>query len=260
MNIFKKLYKYREFLKTNVKKEMRGKYKKSFFGILWSFLNPLLQLAVYAIIFPYILKVQQDNYLIFLCVALIPWTFFVTTITQASSTIIVNGNIVKKVYFPREILPISVVTSGTYNFLISTLIILVFIMFSGIGFTLNILFYPLILMIQYLLLLGLSFILSAVTVFFRDIEHFIGIFLMALFYATPIVYNKTAIDEMPKLFSMILNINPMTQIINGYRDIFYYQVLPDFKSLGILFLVTIIICVIGYRIFNRLQKKFAEEI
>ena len=135
MNIFKKIYQYRELLKTNIQKEVRGKYKKSFLGILWSFLNPILQIAVYAIIFPLILKNTQDNYVVFLCVGLIPWTFFVTTITQCTSTVINNGNIIKKVYFPREILPISIVTSNTVNFLISTLIIIAFILFDGMVLT-----------------------------------------------------------------------------------------------------------------------------
>ena len=125
MKVFKELYNYRELLKTNVQKEIRGKYKKSFLGIFWSFLNPLLQLVVYAFIFPIILKNNQENYLMFLFVALIPWTFFTTSLTQGTDTVVQNGNIVKKVYFPRTILPISVVTSGAINFLISTVIIII---------------------------------------------------------------------------------------------------------------------------------------
>ena len=118
ISVFKNLYKYRELLKTNIKKEIRGKYKNSFLGVLWSFLNPLLQIAVYALVFPFILKNTQDNYVIFLCCGLIPWAFFSTTISRSAFTMVENGNIIKKVYFPREILPISVVTSETVNFLI----------------------------------------------------------------------------------------------------------------------------------------------
>ena len=127
INVFKNLYKYRELLKTNVKKEIRGKYKNSFLGVLWSFLNPLLQIAVYAIVFPLILRNTQENYVIFLCCGFIPWKFFSTAITRSASTMIENGNILKKVYFPREILPISVVTSEAINFIISTIIIMAFI-------------------------------------------------------------------------------------------------------------------------------------
>ena len=118
MDVFKRLYSYRELLKSNVKKEIRGKYKGSFLGILWSFINPLLTVLVYAIVFPYILRVKQDNYLIFLIVGVIPWNFFTTVVQQGTTTILGNENIIKKVFFPREILPISVATSALINFFI----------------------------------------------------------------------------------------------------------------------------------------------
>ena len=257
MKFFKRLFNYRELLKTNVKKEVRGKYKKSFLGVLWSFLNPLLQIAVYAIVFPIILKNTQDNYLIFLCVALIPWTFFTNTIIQSASTVIANGNIVKKVYFPREIIPISVVTSGCVNFLISTVIIIGFVLCSGMGLTKYVLFYPLILIIQYLLSLALSFVISSITVYLRDVEHLIGIALQLLFYATPIVYAR---ETIPTNFQFIMKLNPMAHIISAYRDIFYYQTMPDIQNLLILLALTVIFCILGYKIFSKLQKGFAEEL
>lgn len=257
MKVFKNIYEYRELLKTNVKKEIRGKYKKSFFGIIWSFLNPLLQLAVYAIIFPIILKVQQENYVIFVCSALIPWTFFTTVVAQSSGIIIGNANIIKKVYFPREILPISVTTSAAINFLISTIIILAFVLFSGLGITWHIVFYPMVLLVQYILSLGISFILSSVTVYFRDLEHFVGIAIMLLFYATPIVYSIKTIESG---YATILKLNPMAHIVEAYRSIFYYQDIPNLKYLGILFVISTVLCVIGYYIFKKLEKRFAEEV
>ena len=257
MNFFKNIYDYRELLKNNVKKEIRGKYKKSVLGVLWTFLNPLLQLAVYAFIFPLILKNAQENYLIFVCAGLIPWTFFTTAISQSTWTVVGNSNIVKKVYFPREILPISVVTSAMVNFLISTIIIITFCFIYGLGLSIYIVFYPIILIIQYILQLGIAFILSAATVYFRDLEHFVQIILMLMFYATPIVYSG---DSIPDAFKSIIYLNPMAHIIEGYRDIFYNQTMPDLMSLGIVFLVSIVTCVIGYVIFKKLQKGFAEEL
>ena len=100
MNVLKNIYNYRELLKNNVKKEIRGKYKNSALGVIWTFLNPLLQLLVYALIFPLILKTTQEYYVIFVCVGLIPWTFFTTSVSQSAWTIIANGNNVKKVYLP----------------------------------------------------------------------------------------------------------------------------------------------------------------
>lgn len=257
MNIFRKIYNYRELLKSNVKKEIRGRYKNSILGIMWSFLNPLLQLAVYSIIFGALLAGGDQTYHIYICVALIPWTYFTTTITQASFTIIGNGDIIKKVYFPREILPISVVTSGAVNFVISTIIILAFVIFSGVGLSWYILLYPFVLLVQYVLLLGISFIVSSITVYFRDLEHIIGIILLAAFYGTPIVYK---LEQLPANLQIIMQLNPMTHIINGYRSIFYYHQMPDMKILGILLAMSVGLTVIGYFIFKKLQKGFAEEL
>lgn len=258
MNVFKGLYQYRELLKTSVKKEIRGKYKNSFLGVLWSFLNPLLQIMVYAIVFPLIMKNNEKNYVVFLCCGLIPWTFFSTAITRAAFTMIENGNIIKKVYFPREILPIAICISEAVNFLISTIIIIAFVLFNGLSLTPYVLFYPLIFLVQFLLVLAISFIVSSITVYVRDLQHLIGVALQLLFYATPIVYNASTISGTG--FEWVLAINPMTYVIGAYRDIFYNQVMPDVTSLLILGAILIVACVIGYMIFHKLQKGFAEEL
>lgn len=257
LDIFKKLYNYRELLKTSVRKEIRGKYKNSFLGVIWSFLNPLLQIIVYAIIFQVILKNPQENYAIFLCCGLIPWTFFASTITRSAFTMIENGNIIKKVYFPREILPISVVTSETVNFMISTIIILGFVVFGGIGISAYIVFYPIVLLAQYLLLIGISLIISSISVYVRDLQHLIGVAMQLLFYATPIVYS---VDTIPENLRWILQLNPMTYIINAYRDIFYNQTMIEIKPLLILIAISVVLCVVAYMIFNKLQKGFAEQL
>lgn len=257
ISVFKNLYKYRELLKTNIKKEIRGKYKNSFLGVLWSFLNPLLQIAVYALVFPFILKNTQDNYVIFLCCGLIPWAFFSTTISRSAFTMVENGNIIKKVYFPREILPISVVTSETVNFLISTTIIIVFVIFGGIGLSKYIMLYPIVLLAQYLLLIAISLIVSSISIYIRDLQHLIGVALQLLFYAAPIVYTP---ESIPEQFKWILKCNPMTYIISGYRNIFYNQTMIELKPLLILIGCSVVACVIGYIIFNKLQKGFAEQL
>lgn len=168
-----------------------------------------------------------------------------------------NGNILKKVYFPREILPISVVTSEAVNFMISTIIILTFVIFGGLGITKYVLFYPIILVVQYLLVLAISLIVSSICVYIRDLQHFIGIFIQLLFYATPVVYSA---ETIPENFAWVLKINPMTYIIDGYRNIFYNQTAPDVKALLILLLILIVAIAVGYVIFNKLQKGFAEEL
>lgn len=255
--MFKNLYDYRQLLKSNVRKEIRGKYKGSFLGVLWSFVNPLLMTLVYAIVFPFILKSGQDHYVTFLVIGILPWNWFTTVIGQGTTTILINGGIIKKVYFPREILPISVVSSGLINFLISCLIIFVFVLVSGIGLSWYILFLPVIVIAQYLLLLGIIFITSAINVYIRDAEYIINFFVTMLFYGTPILYSSTLF---PAKIRWILNLNPMTTIIDSYRDIFFYKSMPHIKSLMIILMCSIILVILGKKIFDKLQKGFAEEV
>ena len=125
------------------------------------------------------------------------------------------------------------------------------------GLSKFLIFYPLVLLVQYILLIGISFIVSSVTVYFRDLQHFIGIALQLLFYATPIVYAPNTI---PENFQWILKFNPMTYVINGYRDIFYYKQMPDLSSMVMVLGIGLIVCLAGYFIFNKLQRRFAEEL
>lgn len=257
MKIIKDLYSYRELLKTNITKDIGGKYKHSFLGVLWSFINPLLQIAVYALVFQVILKSDIENYTVYLCCGLIPWQYFYNVVLRGAAVMIDNGNIIKKVYFPREILPISVVTSEGVNFLIATIIIIGFVIFGGVGLSFNILWYFLILAIQYIVSLGIALIVSSLTVYFRDLLHLLGIFMQLLFYATPIVYSSSAV---PASLQWVLKLNPMTYLIDAYRAIFYNKVSPNFGGLAIALVMGIVLCVLGYFIFNKLQKRFAEEL
>ena len=255
--MLKNLYNYRQLLKSNVKKEIRGKYKGSFLGVLWSFVNPLLMTLVYALVFPFLLKGGQEHYTTFLIVAILPWSWFTTVISQGTSTILANGGILKKVYFPREILPISINVSGLINFLISCLIILIFLLFSGIGFSFYILMLPLIVIVQFILLQGIIFITGAVNVYVRDSEYIINFFVQMLFYGTPVLYSASLF---PEKIRFLLNLNPMATIIQSYRDIFFYQTCPNLMALLFVFIFSVILLFIGAAVFKKLEKGFAEEL
>lgn len=257
MQLIKNLYNYRELLKSNVKKEIRGKYKGSFLGILWSFVNPLLMVAVYAIVFPYIMKVKTDNYLIYLITGIIPWNFFTSVINQGMITVRMNAGIIKKVYFPREILPISVASSGLINFFISCIIILLFCIFGGVGLSWHLLLLPLFAIIQYFLTLGIVFALSAINIFVKDTEYIIQFLLQMLFYATPILYPATLF---PEKIRWLLYLNPMSNIVDGYRDIFLYHQLPNMMGLLYTIAISIVVFFVGFAIFRKLEKGFAEEV
>ena len=257
MNLFKNLYNYRELLKSNVKKEIRGKYKGSFLGVLWSFVNPLLQVAVYAIVFPYIMRVKTPNYLQYLIVGIIPWTWFTTSMNQGMITIRTNAGIIKKVYFPREILPISVVLSGLVNFLISCIIIAIFCLFGGVGISWHIILLPVIAILQFILTLGLVLAFCAINIYIKDTEYIIQFLINMLFYATPILYPTTLF---PEKYRFILYLNPLTEIINAYRDIFMYHQLPGLNGMIYLVCISLAIFIIGLAIFRKLEKGFAEEV
>ncbi len=261
MKLFKDLYQYRELLKSNVKKEIRGKYKGSFLGILWSFVSPLLMTLVYAIVFPFLMRgAGYEHYTTFLIIGILPWTWFTTSIAQGTFVILGNAGIIKKVYFPREILPISVVTSGLINFLISCIVMILFIIFSGIGFSINILFLPLVILAQYLFTLGIIFITSAINVYVRDLEYIINFIIQMLFYGTPILYSVDMFANAPKVISTLININPMGVIITSYRDILYWKNIPHINSLLVVIIGSLLLCLFGLMIFRKLSKGFAEEV
>ena len=255
--MIKNLYEYRELLKSNIKKEIRGKYKGSFLGVLWSFLNPLLQVLVYAIVFPYIMRIKTDNYLQYLICGVIPWTFFTTVINQGMITVRMNAGIIKKVYFPREILPISVALSGLVNFFISCIIVLAFCVFGGLGISWHLLLLPVIAIIQFFLTLGLVFALSAINIYIKDVEYIVTFVLNMMFYVTPILYT---VELFPERLRKFLYLNPFTEIVTAYRDIFMYHQIPDLMPMLYVIGVAAVIYFVGLFIFRKLEKGFAEEV
>ena len=257
MKIIKELCDYREMLSNLVRKDLKVRYKGSVLGFLWTFLNPLLQLIVYTIVFSTIMKVDIDKFYIYLFIGLIPWLFFATCIQVGSISILMNKDLIKKIYFPRIILPISTVNSAFMNMFYSMIVVLLTILVSGIGFSKYILLLPLAMTMQYILVLGMTFIFSALNVYFRDLEYILNIIVMMWFYLTPIVYK---IEMIPEKYRLWFYLNPMTGIINFYRNILYYKRMPSFNAFGGILIYGIIMIVIGYFVFEKLQKNFAEEL
>ena len=256
IRMFKNLYQYRELLKSNIKKEIRGKYKGSFLGVLWSFVNPLLMTLVYAIVFPFILRSGPDHYVTYIVLGILPWNFFTTVISQGTFTILGNAKNNKKVYFPREILPISVATSGLINFVITIPIMIIFLLCSGIGLSWYILLLPIVIICEYILLLGIIFITCAIDVYIRDAEYIINFFVTMLFYATPILYSTDLFGDK----AWILNLNPMTTIVNSYRALMYDKTMFNIPLLSIVFTGSVLLLLIGIAVFRKLEKGFAEEV
>ena len=256
--VLKEIWAYREMIISLVRKDLRGRYKGSVLGFLWTFLNPLLQLVVYTIVFSTILRAGIDKYYLFLFVALIPWIFFSTSLQGGSTCILNQKGMVTKIYFPREVLPIAHVISCFVNMLLTFIVIFIVIFFSGVPLRIEALIYlPVIMAVEFLLCLGFAMLAASVTVYFRDFEHILGIVVMAWQYLTPVMYSM---DMIPESLQGIFSLNPMTPVIVAYRDILYYSQVPHISTLLHAFLLGIVFLIIGFIVFLMLKKHFAEEL
>lgn len=257
MNTLREIYEYRTMIVSLIRRDLRGRYKGSALGFAWTFLNPLLQLGVYTVVFSIIMRAGIEDYYLFLFVALIPWLFFSTSVSAGASCVMAQKEMVKKIYFPREVLPIAHVTCQLVNMLLSFVVVFAVLLLSGKGISLQALLYlPIVIVAEYFLAISITMIVSAVTVYLRDLEHVLVILTMAWQFLTPVMYS---IDMVPEELRSIFNINPMTPIIVAYRDILYYKRLPEIGNLLHGFVLSTILLVIGWLVFGKLKKHFAEE-
>lgn len=257
-NLFEEIYKYRQMIFSLVHKDLRGRYKGSVLGFLWTFLNPLLQLLVYTFLFSIVLRQGIEKYYLFLFVALVPWIFFSTCVAGGANCVIGYGDLVKKIYFPREVLPISFTISQFINMIYSFVVVFLVLAVTDYGFNfLAITFLPLIMAVEFFLALGFVLLFCAITVYLRDVGYFLGIITMAWQFLSPVMYPMSFV---PPRFVWFLKLNPMVSIINAYRDILYYKQIPDVTTLLSAILMGIFFLVLGEIVFKKLQKGFAENL
>lgn len=254
----KELYEYREMIFSLVHKELRGKYKGSVLGFLWSLLTPLFQLVVYTIVFGVFMPSGIDKFYIFLFVALVPWFFFNSCVTGGALSIVHQKNLVQKIYFPRLVLPVSMVISYFVNMLLCFIIVFLALLISGIGIKLGVIWYlPMIMLVEFIMGLGVALFFSAITVYFRDLEYILNIVTMAWMYMTPILYP---VERLSEKLQPLLYLNPMTSVVVAYRDVLYYQQAPQLQTLIYAVGFGLATFVAGYFIFQKLQKNFVEEL
>lgn len=252
------IYKYREMMFSLIKRDLRGRYKASVLGFMWTFLNPLFQLLVYTIVFSVILHSTIEQFYIYLFVGLVPWTFFSTCVSAGASCVVNQESLIKKIYFPRIVLPISFVTSAFVNMLLTFIVIFAVLFITGYGISLGALcFLPIIMLVEYILALGICMLTSALTVYFRDLEYILGIITMAWMYMTPILYS---VDIVPEEYQKIFYLNPMTPIIQAYQQILYHKEIPQLATLVQAISLGVIILLVGWFLFEKMQKKFVEEL
>lgn len=256
--LIKELYDYREMIFSLVRRDLKGRYKNSVLGFLWTFVNPLLQLAVYTFVFSFVMPMGIDHYSMHLFVGLVPWLFFATCLTGGARVILDQQDMVKKIHFPREVLPVAYVTSQFVNMVLSGLVVIVMLFITGIGIDLKALLYlPIVMLVQYAFTLGITLICSAITVYVRDLEQILAAISLAWIYMTPVVYPITII---PEEYMQLYMLNPMTPIIVAYRDIMFYGQVPQMDTLTVAVIWGVVMLVIGLWIFGKLKKHFAEEL
>lgn len=237
--------------------EIRNKYKGSVLGIFWALLQPIFFLAIYGFVFSIVMRIEMENYFLFLFSGLLPWFFSRSSLTSSTDSIVSNASLIKKIYFPREILPISMVLGNFINFLIGVVVLFLVLLIFGQGISIYILYFPLIAVIHIVLTIGLSLIVSSATVYLRDLKQIMEFVVLALFYFTPIIYNS---EMVPERFRFLLNLNPLKPLIESYQNIFFFHKPPELLHLFIIFIIALAITFVGFIIFGKLNKGFAEQI
>ncbi len=252
------LYSYREMIYSLVRRDLRGRYKGSVLGFLWTFLNPLLQLVVYTMVFSMIMRNNIEKYYLFLFVALVPWGLMNSAMVNGSTCIVGAPDMVKKIYFPREVLPLSNTLSNFVNMFLCFLVVFAVLILTGFGLNFQALLYmPVVMVTEFIMALGIALLTSAVTVYMRDVAYILSIVAMAWQFLTPILYSS---DMVPVELLPIFRMNPMTPVIEAYREILYYKAVPDLTTLISAAIFGIIVLAVGELVFSKLQKGFCEEL
>jgi len=257
VNRLKEIYNFKNLVYNLVSRDLKVKYKGSILGFFWSLLNPLIMLIVYTVAFKYIIKIRVENFPLFFLCGFLPWMFLSLSLSMAVSSIKDNANLVKKVYFPREILPLSIVLSNLVQFLLTFIILIPALILFKVELGLPLLFLPLIILLQLAFTLGFALILSSLNVFFSDVRHLLEIFLQIWFWLTPIIYP---VEFVPERFQTLYRLNPAVMFVESYRNSLLYNQPLSGSTLISLFLVSAVFLLIGYVIFNGYNRRFAEEI
>jgi lipopolysaccharide transport system permease protein len=251
----RKLTYYRDLVLVLTQKEIKTRYKSSFLGYVWSVAHPLAFAVVYFIAFKVVMKIQMEDYALFLIAGLFPWQWFANSVNASPTSFLLNTSIIKKINFPRHIVIITMVLNDMVHFILSIPVIMFFMFLYKVPIHASWLYgVPLLLGIQFFLTYGLALMISSVNLFFRDLERLTSIFTNLLFYFTPIFYAETMI---PEKFRNLLNLNPLSPLMISWRNLFLSGKL-EVSSLGTSILFSVVFFLAGYSIYKKLAWKFAE--
>ena len=258
-----KLVRYRGLIQTLVARDLKARYRGSVLGFFWSFVNPLLLLLIYNFVFTKVLvgvhSKEMEPYALFMFCGILPWTWFSSSLLESSNTLIAGGNLIKKVLFPAEVLPIVTVLANMVHFFLGLPILVFFLIYYQRPVDpLELLWFPAIVLVQLVLTIGLSLLLSAMTVHFRDLKDLVGNLITLWFFATPIIYPML---EAPENIRWWLNLNPMTHIMISYQEVLFFPgPHGHWRWLLALAAGSVVVFMVGYFVFDRLRDSFAEEV
>lgn len=251
------IFQSKDLLFAWTQRTIRGRYQQSLLGWLWAIIQPVASVAIFSVIFTRFVPVDTGAipYPVFSYVAMAPWTFFATSLQDMTTSLTINFNLVTKVYFPREVLPVSSMLARLLDFGVASLVLVVLMILYRMPVTLSLLlFVPLILIVQILLILGVGLITSAANVFFRDVQPLLTLVTQLWFYASPIIYPVTLV---PEKWRILYFLNPMAGILEAYRSVLLRQSVPDYTLL-IAAAESVLALAFGYWLFKRVEFQFAD--
>lgn len=256
----REFWKYRSLLRMLVVRDLKTRYRNSALGVMWSFLQPLGMMVVMTFAFGVINRgpANMEHYNVFILSGLLAWNFFSAAVIGGSGSIHANSALVKKVYFPRLVLPISVVFSSLVNFLLALPVWLAVTVISGHPLYATLLLVPFVIIIQVIFTVGVSFMLSTLNVFYRDTQFILELGMLALFFLTPIWYDISQVS--PEIGLWVRRLNPMASLVNIYQDLMYWGRITNFDFVLRTALTAVAFLVIGYLVFRHFSPKFGEEV
>jgi len=248
-----------ELIKHLTLREIRIRYKQSFLGFFWIILNPFFQMLIMSFIFSNIIRIPNLGipYPLFLYAGLLPWVFFTGALTNSMSVLIEDRDLIKKIYFPREILVLSTILAKAFDFVLASIIFFLLMLVFKIQFSFYMLLFIPLFMIQFIFTYGISLFLAAINLFYRDTQYLFNLILTLWFYLTPVIY---ATELFPEKYRWIFKFNPMSVFINAYRQVLFGHKLPNLASLSVGIVISLIIFLAAHRFFKKLEGTFADVV
>lgn len=256
-NDLRRLYAYRGLLRGLVRRDLQVKYKGSVLGFAWSLLHPLVMAAVYTVAFRYVMRVPIEAFPLFLLSGLLPWMFFTSALGAATSSIVDNGTLVRKVAFPRVVLPLGAVSSQLVQFALMYTVIVPVAIVLGVGVSPTLSAVVPLVLLQAAFTTGLALIMATAYVFLRDARHLLDVALQVWFWLTPIVY---AVSLVPESVGRWMRWNPMLHFVTAYQDLAVHHVMPSLRTFALLTALAAVSLACGWVVFGRAQRRFAEYV